>query len=328
MKAFRFERPANLAQAARAAVADPAVLHAGGTDLLDRMKERVDEPDRVVALAGVLGRTIGVLSVGTLVLDAGVTLADLETSQDVGRWLPALVGAASMAASPQIRNRATLGGNLVQHTRCGYYRHRSFPCLKRGDPSCPVLEPGAVQETAGIFGNESCACAHPSSIAPVLLAAKARVVVAGPTGEERVLPLADLYRPPERGKAWDHTLARGEVIVRIEVSARRPGERTAFEEIRQKASFDWALVSCGVSLYVAEGKIADAAVWLGSVAPTPWRAQECEKALLGAAADEKALAAAAAKAAVGARPLPGNAYKSALVEVAVRRALLRAAGRG
>ena len=323
MKAFRYER-AKTVDAAVAATADGgAVLKANGLDLLDRLKERIDEPARIVTLIDVPGLDqIEAIEGGGVRIGAMVTLAGLASSPIT---LPAaLVAAASEAASPQLRNRATVGGNLCQHTRCGYYRVRTFDCLKRGVGGCPVLAPGGVQETNGIFGNGLCACAHPSSLAPVFGALGAAVVVRGKGGERR-LSVAELYRPPVTGQASDTTLAPGDVITSIELSA--PPPHTAFYEVRQRASYDWALVSCAVAFAGGETAVKDAGIWLGAVAPSPMRAVAAEAALVGKPFSGASAAAAAEAAVVGATPLAGNAYKVELVKVAVKRALLAAWGK-
>jgi xanthine dehydrogenase YagS FAD-binding subunit len=329
VKAFTFVRPSNHVEASAAAAVKGAVLKAGGIDLLDRMKERIDEPDRVVALGSVddaeLNYGIGGSKGGNeAVLGALTTLAEIAASETIRRDLPALAEAAGLAASPQIRARATLAGNLLQHTRCGYYRHASFPCLKRGDKACPVLDDGAVQDTAAIFGNQACASANPSSLAPVLAAYGAEVEVRRADGDKprRRLTMPQLYAPPERGRASDTTLAPGDVVVSVWIP-RPEGRVAAYEEVRQKAAFDWALASCCVRLDVAGGKVTNAGVWLGSVAPTPWRAEAAEKALAGKSLDDDTIRAAAEASVAGATPLPGSAYKSDLVKAVVRRALVR-----
>ncbi len=327
MKAFRYVRPASLAAAARAAAHEGAVLKAGGTDLLDRMKERVTAPDDVVAVgeAGDASRAIVVDADGTLAIGAFATLADVAASPHVRSRLAALAAAAELAASPQIRHRATVGGNLCQRSRCGYYRLLSFPCLRRGDATCPVLEEGAVQEHAALFGNDACASSHPSSLAPVLCAAGARVVVHG--GDAPVTrELATFWRAPARGDDSDVDLAPGAVVAELRVPPLAARSGVAYEEVRQRAAFDWALASCAARIALdGEGRIADAAVWLGSVAPAPFRAAGAEAALRGKSPVAGAFDAAAAAALAGARPLPGNAYKADLVRVVVRRALVRAA---
>jgi xanthine dehydrogenase YagS FAD-binding subunit len=324
VKSFAFVRP-RTPEALDAALAQqgPRVLKAGGVDLLDRMKERLDEPDRVVGLVDLeAGRAVEVGADGSLRLGALVTLAEIAGSAEVRRIAPSLADAAGRAASPPIRHRATLGGNLAQHSRCGYYRHISFPCLKRGADSCPVLAPGAVQEMSAIFDNSVCASAHASSLAPVLGSLDAVVLVRG-GGAERRVEFADLWDAPRRGKASDLSLAEGEWIVAVEVPATAPS-RLAYEEIRAKAAFDWALVSCAVRLLGGESAVKEARVWLGSVAPTPRRSRAAEAILLGRAFSEAQAARAGDVAAAEATPLPGNAYKATLVKVAVRRALTAA----
>jgi xanthine dehydrogenase YagS FAD-binding subunit len=328
MKAFAFHRPRDLAGAIETVTSAPgAVLEAGGVDLLDRMKERVEEPGHVVALLD-LGplREIGLVEDGFHV-GALATLADLAAEDDVRAFAPTLAEAAREAASPQIRNRATLGGNLAQHTRCGYYRHRSFPCWKRGDPACPVLAPGAVQETAAVFGNGACASAHPSSLAPVLGSLGAAIQVRGPKGPRTIL-FDDFWRAPAAGRASDTVLEPGDVIAGVLIPFHPAGARFGYVEIRQKAAFDWPLAAAAVRYDLVDGKIAAASVWLGAVAPAPWRVPAAEQALVGSPFTE-ALAEKAAEAAVkGATPLPGNAYKLHLVRAAVRRALVGAKGVG
>jgi xanthine dehydrogenase YagS FAD-binding subunit len=323
VKSFAFVRPKTVEEAT--ALLDAGVLlKANGCDVLDRLKERVDEPDRVVALVDVASLKGIEARADSVRLGAGTTLAEVAASEELRKRLPTLAEAAGLAASPQIRHRATVGGNLAQHTRCGYYRHRSFPCWKRGSDACPVLRDGAVQETAGIFANDACASAHPSSLAPVFGSLDATIVVRGRVGERR-LAFADLWAAPAKGKASDTTLGPDDVIVAVEVPT-PSGARAAYEEVRQKAAFDWPLVSAAVRVEGSDS-VKSARIWLGSVAPTPWRAAAAERALVGSAPAPEVLERAAAAAAEGATPLAGNAYKVTLVKVAVRRALARATGR-
>jgi xanthine dehydrogenase YagS FAD-binding subunit len=328
MKAFRYVRVDGGAGDAGKLVRKGATLKAGGSDLLDRMKERLIEPDDVVAFNEIQSDYLrGIVDVdGDLRIGALVTLAEIAESKKVAKRYPALAAAAQHAASPQVRHRATLGGNICQHSRCGYYRLASFPCWKRGGDSCPVLADGAVQDTAGIFSNGNCASAHPASLPPVLGALGARVVVRA-RKERQERGFADLWRAPEKGVAEDVALAPGEVIVSVVLPALAAKTGVAYEEVRQRAAFDWALVSCAARVTRQGGTVKDASIWLGSVAPTPHRAAAAEHALVGKAAGADAFAAAAEAAVADAKPLDGNKYKVDLVKVVVRRALERAAGR-
>jgi xanthine dehydrogenase YagS FAD-binding subunit len=326
MKAFTFVRPDSANAASEALFAKGSVLKAAGVDLLDRMKERIDEPDHVVWLGDVKDADMRRIDVigdrnSSLRIGALVTIAEIAESRDVRKLFPALATAAGLAASPQIRQRATLAGNLLQHTRCGYYRHGSFPCFKRGDAACPVLDDVAVQDTAAIFSNRPCASAHPSSLAPVLAACHTSVWMWG--GD--VIPFREFYGAPVRGRAADVALKPGAVVTHVDIEVPHVEiSPSAYEEVRQKSAFDWALASCCVVYDRGAGNIVmNPAVWLGSVAPTPWHAEAAEKALVGKTLDDATIAAAADAAVLGATPLPGNAYKVDLVKVVVRRALTR-----
>jgi xanthine dehydrogenase YagS FAD-binding subunit len=324
VKAFRYDRATTVEGAVKALADGTAILKANGIDVLDRLKERVAEPARVVTLVDVPGLDRIELEGSVLRVGSMVTLAALAASADVVRASPALAEAAGGAASPALRNRATLGGNLGQHTRCGYYRLKSFPCFKRGDAICPVRIEGGVQENAGIFDNAPCACAHPSSVAPVLGAAGAVVRVRG-KGGERAVPFASIYGPVKQGQVTDLALAPDDVIVGVDLPALRPGvDHEATYEVRHKAAFDWALVTCAVRCAVEGGVIRSASVWMGSVAPSPWRSEGAEKALVGQPATAATAAAAAEAAVAGAHPLPGTSYKLDLVRASVRRALAAA----
>ena len=328
MKAFRYVRVEGGAGDVGKLLRKGATLKAGGSDLLDRMKERLVEPDDVVAFNELQSDYLRAITdvEGELRIGGLVTLAEIAESDKIAKRYPALAVAAQHAASPQVRHRATLGGNLCQHTRCGYYRLASFPCWKRGADACPVLVDGAVQDTAGIFGNSSCASAHPASLPPVLGALGARITVRGKKDRED-RAFADLWRAPEQGVTEDVALAPGEVIVSVTLPALLPRTGVAYEEVRQRAAFDWALVSCAARVTREGGTVKDASIWLGSVAPTPHRAVAAERAIIGKEAGEAAFAAAADAAVADATPLPGNRYKVDLVKVVVRRALERAAGR-
>ncbi len=328
MKAFTFVRARSAEEAAKTlGDSKTGLLHSGGCDLLDRMKERVAEPDMLVSLCDAEGLSdIRLEEDGSIWVGARATLARLAEASLVQRFLPTLSEAAALAASPQLRHRATIGGNLAQHTRCGYYRHKSFPCLKRGGDSCPVRAEGGVQEMAGIFDNETCASAHPSSIAPVLGSLDAELVIRNADGRQAFVPsFESLWASPKKGRASDLALAAGDVIEAVRIPARDTKQFVGYAEIRQRKAFDWALVSCAVRYEMdADGKIAQASVWYGSVAPTPWRAGAAESALRGKACTDETARTAAEQALADATPLAGTTYKVQLAKVALKRALAAA----
>ncbi len=321
MKAFRMLRPRTCGEAAQLLAKHAgARVHAGGTDLLDLMKERIETPDTIVSLCDGEGLDqVRIEADGSIWIGAKTTLAQLAASDACARFLPTLAHAAGQAASPQLRQRATIAGNLAQHTRCGYYRVKTFPCLKRGGDTCPAKADGGVQDTAGIFAGD-CISAHPSSIAPVLGALDAEVTVRDGKGARQV-PFQEFWAGPKPGVGTDTILQAGEVIEAIHIPARGKKQHHGYYEVRQKAAFDWALVSCAVRYETVDGKVTDASIWFGSVAPTPWRAAKAEAALVGQACSDAAAEKAAAAALTEAKPAAGAAYKVTLAAVALKRAL-------
>jgi xanthine dehydrogenase YagS FAD-binding subunit len=327
MKSFRLLRPRTSDEVDMAVRQAPTgVFKSAGIDLLDRMKERVDEPDTLIGLVDVAGlEAIELSEEGTIRIGAKVTLAALAASPLIQRYVPHLAEAAGDAASPQLRARATVGGNLGQHTRCGYYRHKSFPCLKRGGDHCPVRKDGGVQDQAGIFGNDTCASAHPSSVAPALCSMDATLLIRTAEGGA-LLALANAWQAPAKGRADDLALPAGAWIEFVDIPLFAGKQAYGYAEIRQKEAFDWALVSCAVRVAIEAGVVKEARVWLGSVAPTPHRATAAEAALVGKPLSESNIAKAAEAGVADATPLPGTTYKRQLARVAIKRALAHAGG--
>ena len=328
MKAFTFVRARTCGEAAQLLDSkDGAMIHAGGTDLLARLKERTETPDTLVSLCDADGLAdVRVEEDGAIWIGARVTLAQLAKTEACVKFLPSLAHAAGMAASPQLRSRATIGGNLAQHTRCHYYRMASLPCLKRSGTLCPVQEVGGVQDNAGVFEG-SCVCSHPSSLAPVLGTLAAEVHVRDAKGP-RMVPFAEFWASPQPGVGTDTVLKDGEVIEAIRIPPSTKKASHGYYEVRHKSAFDWALVSCAVR-YVEgpDGKITDASIWYGSIAPTPWRAAKAEAALIGKRCTDDVAMAAAEAGLTEAKPVAGAAYKVKLAKVALKRALADARGR-
>ncbi len=328
MKAFEFVRARTCGEAAQElAKHDKALVHAGGTDLLALMKERLETPDVLVTLGDAQGLDeVRLEEDGSIWIGARVTLAQLASSQGCKRFLPTLAHAAGLAASPQLRNRATIAGNLAQHTRCHYYRLESLPCLKRSGTLCPVQEKGGIQDTAGVFAGK-CVCSHPSSLAPVLGTLDAEIVIRDAKGP-RTVGFADFWAGPVPGVGTDTILKAGEVIEAIRIPASAEKHFAGYYEVRQKAAFDWPLVSCAVRYTTQDGKITRASIWLGSFAPTPWQAAKAEAALVGKACSDEVAEMVAARAFDEAKPVEGAAYKLKIAKVALKRALADARRRG
>ncbi len=291
-----------------------------GIDLVDRLKERTAAPDRVVDLRRLAEhRTIrkegSRVSIGAL-----VTLR--EIAEGLRGELPALAEACEGAATPQIRNAATLAGNLCQRPRCWYFRSAEFQCLKKGGGEC-FAQKGENTYHA-VFGNSTCAIVHPSAAGVALLAYGATVETILPAGP-RSIPIASFFTRPEDDIGTENSLKPSELIVEIVVPT-APRQRSAYRKLKQKQSFDWPLAEVAVAWRPDAGRARDVRIVLGSAAPVPFRAAKAEALVEGKAVDAP-LAAAAARAAVeGATPLARNGYKIDLISAMVRRTLLAAAG--
>jgi xanthine dehydrogenase YagS FAD-binding subunit len=317
MNRFELARAGSTSQA-RELVAEKAgsVLKAGGIDLLDHLKEHLLEPPRVVDLKTIPGldkitvEAGGALRIGTL-----ATLAKVSGHEAIRKSHPALARACGEAASPQVRNVATIGGNVLQRPRCWYYRLESFKCVKKGGDVCFAV--AGENRYHVIFGGGPAFPPHPSNAAVPLVAYGASFVLDGPKGA-RTVPAADFFVLPAKDPTRENVLQTGEVLLEIRVPA-AAGWKSAYHEVRERADFDWPLVSAAIALRAEGGVVKDARVVLGQVATIPWRATSAEKALVGKPIGA-ASAEAAGKAAVeGAEPMTDNGYKVDLVTALVRR---------
>jgi xanthine dehydrogenase YagS FAD-binding subunit len=322
MNSFEWTEAATVADALTQ-IGGGSVVKAGGLDLLDRMKEGIDSPSRLVNIRNVRElRGVRQESGGSLWLGPLTTLAELDAHPVVRQKFTALADAAGHAATPQIRNVATLGGNLLQRPRCWYFRSEDFHCRKKGGSTCFAHE-GENQYHA-IFGNEVCAIVHPSATATALVALEARIELTGPTGK-REIALEDFFLTPEEDVRRENKLGERELITGVRVQSPPHPIHTAYLKQGEKESFDWPLADVAVALNITGGTCRVASVILGAAAPVPLRAPEAEKALVGKAVNEETARAAAKAAVRGATPLAQNAYKLPIFEALVRRALLAAA---
>lgn len=326
MRAFEYASPTTAEQAVRLVAKPGAAALAGGSDLLALMKDGVETPGRLVSLKGIAElRGIRYSSETGFRLGALATLDELAADALLRLEHPALADAAGRVASPQVRNVATLGGNLCQRPRCWYFRN-GFGLLPMRDGRSMVLE--GDNRYHAILGNDGPACfVSPSTLAPLLIALDAEVLLRGPGGERR-LPLERFFRVPKGEGEREHDLAPGEIVAEVTLGP-PAGRRVASYEARPRELFDWPLATAAVALETDElGRVKRARVVLGQVAPVPWVAAEAERLLPGKAVDA-AVAEEAGEAAVqGAKALSRNRYKIQLARVAVRRALLAAAGHG
>lgn len=325
MKSFEWTEAATVAEALTQ-VGGGSVVKAGGLDLLDRMKEGIDSPSRLVNIRNVSElRGVREEKGGGLWLGPLTTLDELDAHPVVRQKFTALADSAGHAATPQIRNVATLGGNLLQRPRCWYFRDEDFHCRKKGGSTCFAHE-GENQYHA-VFGNEVCAIVHPSATATALVALAARIELTGPK-EKREIALEDFFLTPEEDVLRENRLGERELITGVRVPAPTHPTRTAYLKQGEKESFDWPLADVAVALDLTGGVCRVASVILGAAAPVPLRASGAEKALVGRAVNEETARVAAKAAVTGATPLAQNAYKLPIFEALVRRAILAAAGGG
>lgn len=337
MKDFDWLAPRTIAEAANAASTttadamreapeDGSILKAGGIDLIDLMKENLVAPRRIVNLRHVPGLdTIVEDRNGGLRIGALVTLAALSRNTLLRSRYIALHEAADSSGSPQLRNVATLGGNILQRPRCWYFRSADFPCRRKGGAHC-YAHLGENQYHA-VFDNEICAIVHPSTAATALVALGAVVELTNAQAQRRRVALEDFFLGPEQDVTRENDLRAGEVLTAICLPPVPVTTRSVHLKQGEKDSFDWPLADVAVVLDLTPDNICrKAAIVLGAAAPVPHRARLAEAALVGHVIDGATAIVAARAALSGANPLSKNRYKLPIFATLVRRAILRAAG--
>jgi len=325
MRAFEFV-VADSATAARTLVREVpgARFYAGGTTLVDLMKSDVERPARVVDISrlplSAVERRGDVVRIGALARNNDVAYAALiETN------FPAVSQALLSGASGQIRNAATIGGNLLQRTRCSYFRETRWRCNKREPGSgCDALD-GFNRSHAVLGTSDACIATYPGDLAVALTALEAQVVIEGDRGE-RTIPLSEFYRLPGDQPQHETSLEDGDLIRAVELRIDPLYARSHYLKVRDRASYEFALVSVACALRVDAGAIAGARLALGGVATVPWRAAAAENALIGNAPGDAAYRAAAERALEGALPREHNGFKVELARRAIVRALRTVAG--
>ena len=332
MRPISYERAADIG-AAMAATREGSrtALLAGGTTLLDLMKLDVAAPARLVDVTG-LAASIPALaeirpaSNGGVVIGALARMSSVAEHSLIADQYPVVSQALVKGASAQLRNMATIGGNLLQRTRCVYFRDVTVTeCNKRGPGSGCAARLGVHRLSAVLGASPSCIATHPSDLAVALVALNAVVHLTSSGGERRITADAFFLVPgdhPERETA----LAPGEVITAVELPPLPAGTRSHYLKVRDRESYEFALTSAAVAVHVADGRIAAAHIALGGVATKPWRAPEAERALIGAVPSRALFAEASAAAVTGADPLPHNAFKVPLARRTLERALVTVTG--
>ncbi len=325
MNPLRYARASDADEAIAAVSAEHgAHFIAGGTNIVDLLKVHVEEPALLVDISGLPMRSIDRTARG-LRIGALATMADVADSPLVKSGFPVVSQALLASASPQLRNMATIGGNVLQRTRCAYFRDVSQPCNKRKPGNgCSALQ-GENRLHSVIGTSEQCICSHPSDLATALLTVDAVVHTRGRAGA-RSIPLEELYVLPGTRPDIETVLQPGELIESIELAASDRARTSAYLKVRDRASYEFALVSVAAALDTSGGMIRDARVALGSVAPKPWRAIDAEAALIGKPANQSTYAAAAQLATRGMRGFGQNDFKIPMTRSAVAAALAMAGG--
>ena len=325
MNHFAYSRAADVADAVRQIAADGnARFIAGGTNLIDLMKEDVIRPSRLIDISRLPLHRIEETRDGGLRIGALVANTDVAYFPEVEQRYPLLASAILAGASPQLRNMASTGGNLLQRTRCYYFYDTATPCNKRQPGSGCAAIAGQNRIHAVLGTSERCIATHPSDMCVALAALGATVVAIGRDGERRI-PFADFHRLPGDTPERDTNLGADEIVTAIELPPQGFARNSSYLKIRDRLSYAFALVSAAVGLELADGRIVAAAIALGGVAHKPWRVPEAEAELRGKPASPATFARAADRLLHGARGFGHNDFKIALARRVVTRALTQAA---
>jgi xanthine dehydrogenase YagS FAD-binding subunit len=320
---FTYQRAKSIPETLQAASASSAHILAGGTDLLGCLRDGVFSANRVVSIGGMQElKGIKPRTGGGFRLAALATLAEIAGHAELRKAYPVLTEAALSAASPQLRNQGTLGGNLCQRPRCWYFRG-DFRCRRKGGDTC-FAETGENLLHA-IYGGDRCYMVHPSDLAPALVALDAKVVIAGRKGS-RTIPISSFFVLPKDNLLKENVLQPGELLTEILLDPPPAGMRSRYRKVRERGSFDFALTGAAIVLVMAEGKVQQARIVLSGVAPIPWRSVEAEKALVGKSVTAATLSEVTNAAVKDATPLEDNEYKVTLVRGILEETLVTLAG--
>jgi len=320
MKAFQYATALST-DSARELVAGKGAYIAGGNDLLGLLKEYLVSADTLVNIKSLPGLDKIESGSKSWTLGALVTVGEIERHAEIAKAFPGLRDAASEIASPQIRNVATVGGNLSQHSRCWYFRHRDIQCLKKGGDLCYARN--SDNRYHSLFSGNDCISPVVSSLATTFAALDATAVVLR-DGRELRWSMADLYADAWKLRLAHNSLQPADLILRVEIPTVR--NRSAYMQASDKHAFDWALVSCAAAANVAGGKLSQPRVALGSISPMPHQVEAANSFLDGKVLDDATASQAADMILAGATPLDHNAYKVPLARALIRRTLLKLKG--
>ena len=322
---FSYIRPDSLAEAIAYLALEGARVHAGGTDLLGCLRDRVFSVSTVVSIAGIKElKGIEATPAGGLRIGSLTTIAEVARHPVIRSKYPALSMAAAEVASPQLRNQGTIGGNLCQKPRCWYYRGE-FDCLRKGGDRCYAVEGQNAYHC--IFGGDNCFIVHPSDTAPALVALQASVVIAGPNGR-RTVAVENFHVPPAMDYRSETVLESAEIITEIVLPPPAESLRSSYRKVRARRAWDFALAGVALAIVFGGEQAVDSRLVLSGAAPVPWRCTGAEEILKGRRLNQERAAMAAAAAVQNAEPMEQNEYKIALFRGLIEQQLLAIAQPG
>ena len=314
MKEFKIAQPQSLDQVSSLLSQEKTKysLMAGGTDLLDEIKNNIITPEVVIDLKSVpnlkaIKKDKTHVSIGPM-----TNIADLAENPIIQEQFPGLVEAALSLASPQLRNVGTVGGNLCQRPRCWYYRDPDTLCRKKGGSRCYAFQ--GRNRYHAILGGGVCYIVHPSDLAPSLISLDAEVTINGPAGKKHILKLGDFFTLPQKNIRKENVLEPYQILSEIRIPLPKKGATSAYYKFKERGTWDFAVVSAAISGMVSNGVFSDLKIVLGGVAPIPWRLNIAEDFIRGKKLSEKVIQQGAKEALADARPLEENAYKIDLLE--------------
>jgi len=319
---FDYVRPGSAKDAIKHLSSDGARIHAGGTDLLNCLRDGVYGANKVVSLSKLPGLKGITESGGGLRIGAMTTIAEVAGNGAIKARYTALAQAAATVASPQLRNQGTIGGNICQRPWCWYFRG-GYECVRKGGDTCYAV--GGENQYHCIFGSEGiCYIVHPSDTAPALMALDASVGITGRRGSRRVA-MARFFVGPGEDATRETVLQPDEIVTEIVLPAPAGGLKSSYRKVRERQAFDFALAGVALAIQMGGGKVSAASVVLSGAAPVPWRSEAVEKAILGKQLDARTIAQAAEAAVQGAEPMDNNAYKVPLFKGIIEEELAKMA---
>jgi xanthine dehydrogenase YagS FAD-binding subunit len=320
MPSFEYVRANSVDEAIKHLSSRNSWVHAGGTDLLGCVRDRIFPAERIVSIRGIKGlsginETLESITIGSL-----TTIAQIATSPIVARLFPGLAMAAGEVASPQLRNQGTIGGNICQKPRCWYYRGE-FDCIRKGGMTCYAV--AGENKFHCVVGGENCFMVHPSDMAPMLIALGASLVVKGPKGIRRIA-LENFYVRPSDDPQREIVLEPGEIVTEIVIPKTSGRYYSSYRKIRARRSWDFALAGVALALQFQDRRVLRTRVVLSGAAPVPWRSKEAEDLITGRSLDRATIAEAASVVMKWANPLAQNRYKINLFQATMEEELERA----